>query len=253
MSDEREHLLDELQQRLGYRFRDPALLDRALTHRSYANESNRRDEHGIFDDNERLEYLGDSVWRLAVSELLYLRHPGTGEGGLTQRRRYLVQGGQQTVLGRGLGLGRAGLLRTGKLPPAEARRGEASRLEDAFEALVGALFLDAGYSASLAVLEGWILATDDGFSPAVEPKTQLQEALAAVGLPHPGYATVAEGGPAHEKWFECIALAATREGEPPSEWGRGRGGSKRKAQSLAARGAFEALVEAGVLAEPDGG
>ncbi len=251
MREPRAQLLEVLQDRLGYRFRDPALLERALTHRSWANDGNRRDEHGVFDDNERLEYLGDAVWRMVVAECLYKTHPGADEGVLTKRRRHIVQGGHQTAIGRELGLADPGMMRTGRLPAEEARRGEASRVEDAFEALIGAVFLDAGYDATLALLVPMIEAADASFARSIEPKSSLQEALQGLGLPLPAYATVDEGGPGHVKWFECVVQVVTAPGEAPGEWGRARGGSKKKAQIAAAKVALEALVRAGVLAKPD--
>ncbi len=252
MSEERERQLVQLQERLGHRFGDIGLLERALVHRTYANDRGLRDVHGLHEDNERLEFLGDVVWRLVVSEFLFERYPGASEGVLTKRRKNLVRGGHQVILGRSLGLDGPGLLLAGRMPAAEAQRGEATRLENVFEAVVGAVFLDVGYDTTLALLRALVERADAAYSAAAEPKSLLQEALQARGLPLPAYATVDQGGPDHAKWFECAALVVTRDGAEPAEWGRGRAGSQKKAQLSAAAEAYRALVEAGLI-QPDGG
>jgi ribonuclease-3 len=247
MSDEREHLLDKLQERLGYRFRDRALLQRALVHRSYAHERQLRDDHGVLEDNERLEFLGDGVLYLVLSEFLYARHPGASEGELTKRRRVQVHGEQQTAWGTQLALDDARMLLRGRLPPHEAARGEASRLEDAFEAVVGAIFLDGGLEAARAVLSPLMVEADRSARSLEPPKSRLQEALQAQGLPTPTYPIVADGGPAHDRWFEAAAFCVTTPDGEPREWGRARARSKRQAQTLAAQVAWERLIEAGLV------
>ncbi len=247
MSDVRRELMDRLQEALGYRFEDLSLLERALTHRSYAHERQRRDEHGVLEDLERLEFLGDGVLYLVLSEFLYAAHPEADEGLLTKRRRNQVQGSQQTAWGAALGLDDPRLLLRGRLPADEAARGEASRLEDAFEALLGAVFLDGGLDAARGVLAPLMVAADADPGQLVPPKSRLQEGLQALGLPAPTYPIVDEGGPAHEKWFEAAAMVATQQGEPASEWGRGRAAKKKQAQTIAAERAWERLVAEGVL------
>jgi ribonuclease-3 len=247
MSDARQELLEALQERLGYRFEDPSLLARALTHRSWAHERQRYDDHGVLDDNERLEFLGDGVLYLLVSEYLFEAHPGADEGLLSKRRRLQIRGSQQTAWGGHLGLDDPALLLRGRISDREALRGEASRLEDAFEAVLGAVFLDGGYQAARSVLLPWISSRDARIESLDPPKGRLQEALQARGLPVPAYPVVDEGGPPHERWFEAEAVVVTSKGGEPAAWGRGRARSKRLAQTEAAREAWTRLVEAGLL------
>ncbi len=247
MSDERQQLLEELQERLDYRFRDPALLERALTHRSFASERQRRDEHGVFDDNERLEFLGDGVLYLVASDHFFRSYPAASEGELTKRRRLVVQGAQQTAWGELLKLDDPRLLLRGRLPEHEAARGRDSRLEDAVEAVIGAVFLDGGLEAAQTVLSPWLSAADVDLRSLEPPKNRLQEALVARGLPMPSYPIVADGGPAHDRWFEAAALCVTAAGEEPAEWGRGRARSMRLARNAAAEQALERLSGAGLL------
>lgn len=247
MSDERRELLDALQQRLGYRFGDIALLERALTHRSYAHERQRWDEHGVLEDNERLEFLGDGVLHLVVAEYLYEAHPSDSEGELHRRRRRLVQNTALTQRGRELALDDPRLLLRGRIPENEARRGEARRLEDAVEAVVGAIFLDAGFERTRAVLLSWLRAGDVDLHGGLDPKSRLQEAIQARGLPIPRYALVDAGGPDHERWFESVVNVETEPDAAPVEWGRGRATSKRKAEIAAAVDAWARLIQAGLV------
>lgn len=247
MSEDRQQLLEALQERLGYRFGDLGLLERALSHRSYAAERQRYDEHGVLEDNERLEFLGDGVLYLVVSEYLFGRHPGASEGELTKRRALQVQGSQQTAWGEQLALDDPRMLLRGRLSAAEADRGRASRLEDAFEAILGAVFLDGGFQAAQRVLLPWMRSTDGVVLPPEPPKSRLQEALQAQGLPVPTYPIVDAGGPPHERWFEAVALCVTRAGDEPVEWGRGRAKTKRQAQTIAAQVALVGLLQAGLV------
>jgi ribonuclease III len=247
MSDERCQLLEALQARLGHSFEDIGLLERALTHRSYAHERQRRDQHGVLEDLERLEFLGDGVLYLVLSEYLFRAHPGASEGELTKRRRLQVQGAQQTAWGRELQLDDPRMLLRGRSPEHEAARGEASRLEDAFEAVLGAVFLDGGFEAAKAVLLPLMHRADARSRPLEPPKSLLQEALQARGLPTPEYPIVADGGPAHDRWFEAVAMCVTTSGGEPRELGRARARSKRQAQTGAAESALLRLVEAGLV------
>jgi ribonuclease-3 len=247
MRDERSELLEALQDRLGYRFEEPGLLARALIHRSFAHERQHWDQHGLLEDNERLEFLGDGVLYLAVSEFLFHGHPGADEGQLSKRRRFQIKGSQQAEWGRQLQLDDPRLLLRGRLPPDEEQRGEAKRLEDAFEAVLGAVFLDGGFEAARRVLEPLMRNMDDSLRSLREPKGRLQETLQARGLPLPAYEIVDEGGPAHSKWFEARIVLASAPGEEAIEWGRGRAPSKKRAETAAAREAWNRLIEAGLL------
>ena len=184
--------LDPLQRRLGHRFANPALLLRALTHRSFGA-----------DHNERLEFLGDTVLALAVSELLYERFSGSDEGDLTRVRAHLVR--EDSLHKAALALGLPELLR---LSEGEARGGGAQRpsiLADALEALIGAVFQDGGYAKARALVQslfGEIIQATEAESWTKDAKTELQEWLQARRIAVPSYRIVATRGQAHAQTFE---------------------------------------------------
>jgi len=221
-----EHRVEALQQRTGYRFKDPALLSRALTHRSYGT-----------DHNERLEFLGDAVLSLVISSLLYQRFGGSDEGDLTRVRAHLVR--EDSLHRMALQLGLPEILRLGE---GEARGGGARRasiLADALEALIGATFLDGGFEAASGVVEGLfgeIIETTDLSSWSKDPKTELQEWLQGRKLPVPVYRIRATRGQAHAQTFEveCSVPALNL-----MESGEGR--SRRAAEQEAARRMLDAL------------
>jgi len=211
--------LQTLQRRLGHRFADPALLRRALTHRSFGAEH-----------NERLEFLGDAVLSLGVSALLYERFSGSAEGDLTRVRAHLVR--EDSLHKAGLALGLPEVLR---LSDGEARGGGAQRpsiLADATEALIGAVFLDGGFAAAQHVVQrlfGEVIQATEADSWRKDAKTELQEWLQARRLPVPTYRILATRGQAHAQTFEveCAvpALSLSR---------RGEGRSRRAAEQQAA-------------------
>lgn len=202
--------LAALQQRIGHRFADSGLLQRALTHRSYGA-----------DHNERLEFLGDAVLSLVVSSLLFDRLGSSDEGDLTRVRAHLVR--EDSLHRIALQLGLPELLRLGE---GEARGGGALRasiLADALEALLGATFLDGGFDAARGLVKnlfGGIIETTDIASWAKDAKTELQEWLQARRLPVPVYRIMATRGQAHDQTFEveCAvpALGLTEAGEGKS-------------------------------------
>jgi ribonuclease III len=218
--------LDALQQRLGYRFTQPALLTRALTHRSAGA-----------DHNERLEFLGDAVLQTAVSALLYERFAGSDEGDLTRVRAHLVR--EDSLHRLALALGLPEVLR---LSEGEARGGGAQRpsiLADALEALIGAAYLDGGFAPAQAMVRnlfGETIATTEVDSWSKDAKTELQEWLQARKLSVPSYRIVATRGQAHAQTFDvqCVvaALGLTEHGE---------GKSRRIAEQEAARRMLSAL------------
>jgi len=218
--------LEALQRRIGHRFTDPRLLARALTHRSFGA-----------DHNERLEFLGDAVLSLAVSHLLFERFGGSDEGDLTRVRAHLVR--EDSLHKMALQLGLPDVLNLGE---GEARGGGAQRasiLADALEALIGATFLDGGFDAARALVQGLfgeVIATTDVASWSKDAKTELQEWLQARRLPVPAYRIVATRGEAHAQTFEveCAvpALSLTETGE---------GRSRRVAEQKAARRMLDAL------------
>ncbi len=218
--------LQSLQQRIGYAFRDPSLLTRALTHRSFGA-----------DHNERLEFLGDAVLSLAISGLLFERFAGSDEGDLTRVRAHLVR--EDSLHRVALQLGLPDTLNLGE---GEARGGGAQRasiLADALEAVLGAAFLDGGFDAAKALVQGLfgeVIVTTDIASWSKDAKTELQEWLQARRLPVPAYRISATRGQAHAQTFdvECAvpALNLTESGE---------GRSRRVAEQEAARRMLDAL------------
>ena len=218
--------LDELQQRLGHRYADERLVARALTHRSYGAEH-----------NERLEFLGDAVLNLAVSDLLYERFAGSDEGDLTRVRAHLVR--EDSLHRVALTLGLPGVLR---LSEGEARGGGAQRpsiLADAVEALIGAAFLDGGFAAAREVtrrLFGELILSTETDNWRKDAKTELQEWLQARRLPVPAYRIAATRGEKHAQTFEVeCAVEALGLAE------RGEGRSRRAAEQEAARRLLEKL------------
>jgi ribonuclease-3 len=218
--------LAALQLRLGHRFAQEGLLERALRHRSYGA-----------DHNERLEFLGDAVLSLAISSLLFDRFAGSDEGDLTRIRAHLVR--EDSLHRVALSLGLPEVLR---LSEGEARGGGAQRvsiLADALEAVIGATFLDGGFDAARALVQrmfGEIIATTEIGNWSKDAKTELQEWLQARRLPVPIYRISATRGQAHAQTFEveCSvpALSLTQQGE---------GRSRRLAEQEAARRMLDAL------------
>jgi len=211
--------LEALQHRLGHRFGDPRLLQRALVHRSFSAEH-----------NERLEFLGDAVLALAVSSLLYARFAGSDEGDLTRVRAHLVR--EDSLHRAALALGLPEVLR---LSDGEARGGGAQRasiLADAVEALIGAIYLDGGLGAAARLVEalfGELIAGTEADSFGKDAKTELQEWLQARKLPVPAYRIVATTGQAHAQSFEVECAVAVL---GLAETGQGR--SRRAAEQQAA-------------------
>jgi ribonuclease-3 len=211
---------DALQQRLGYRFSQPRLLTRALTHRSFGA-----------DHNERLEFLGDAVLQTAVSALLYERFAGSDEGDLTRVRAHLVR--EDSLHRAALALGLPDVLR---LSEGEARGGGAGRpsiLADAVEAVIGAVFLDGGFEPAQALVRlvfGEVIATTELDRWSKDAKTELQEWLQARKLPVPAYSITATRGQAHAQTFEVECAVA-----PLGLAEQGEGRSRRAAEQEAAR------------------
>ena len=218
----------ELQQRLGYTFRDENLLRLALTHPSVAHEQNTPAPH-----NQRLEFLGDSVLGLVLSRELYEKFPEVDEGALTKARAKLVNASSFAVHGRALGLGTHLFLSKGEGNTGGRER--ASTLADAFESLLGAVFLDGGFDAAREfVLREFAADLNTLAEPAgiENPKGELQELLQSSSLTAPEYQLISASGADHDRDFEC---AVSHEG---AELARGRGKSKKAAESDAALAAL---------------
>ena len=214
-------------------FADIGLLERALVHDSFLAEF-----PGVFEEsNERLEFLGDSVLDLVVAEELTRRYPGRPEGALTQMRASLVDKVALAGVGRRLGLGEWLVMGKGETEIGGAER--ESNLANAFEALLGALFLDGGYEAarefSLCVMRDELDAVADMESPPRHPKSLLHEAAMERGFQPPVYEEVDRLGPDHAPTFVAQAIL---NGRP---MGRGEGGSKQAAEAEAAREAIRNL------------
>ena len=212
---------DALLKKLSYRFRDPALLDSALTHRSAG---------GL--NNERLEFLGDAVLGLVIAEDLYKRYPDAREGQLSRLRASLVRKQTLAELARGLDLGEYLRLGSGELKSGGYRRD--SILADALEAIFGAVYLDSGFAACAALIQGLYAdrlgALPDEPVAIKDPKTLLQEHLQGRRLELPEYSVVAIRGTAHNQVFdvECRVEAIDRSA-------RGSGSSRRRAEQQAAQ------------------
>ena len=220
-------------QAFGYTFREPAWLQQALTHRSYVFE---QAEVGPADDNERLEFLGDAVVQLAVSDLLFGRFPDRREGELTRLRAQLVRQDTLASAARSEGLGER--LRLGKAARSEGLQGQARVLAAAFEAVVGAIFMDGGWeSARQAVrraLEPYLARLA---SPGeANPKGTLQELLARWGRPAPQYRLTRVEGEPHRRRFCAEVLVEGR------VVGTGTGTSRKRAEQEAARMALRTLT-----------
>lgn len=220
--------LEALQQRLQHPFADARLLNQALTHRSFSS-----------DHNERLEFLGDSVLNLAVSRLLFMRLTDLPEGDLSRVRANLVK--QDTLHRLALDLSLPGLIRLGEGELRSGGQRRPSILADALEALIGAVFLDAGYAAAEALVTRLFEKVD--ITPTMsaatkDPKTQLQEWLQARRHQLPIYRVVGTLGAAHQQTFDV-------ECEVP-ELGlceRGIGGSRRAGEQAAAQALLQVLSE----------
>ncbi len=220
------HILEE---RLGYTFHDSALLEQALTHPSVAHEKQR-----YHVDNQRLEFLGDAVLQLVITEYLYAKFPKEPEGPLTKLRARLVSRDALKAQAQALDLGRHLIMGRGE--EASGGRTRTSSLADAFEALIGAIYLDSDFvrtrefilremeTALASVLEEPV---------DVNPKGQLQEILQGISMRGPTYDILSATGPEHAKTF---VVEAHWEGEM---LGRGTGQSKQAAEIAAAVDALE--------------
>lgn len=227
-----------LEERIGYTFRQPELLERALTHPSWLQEQNLPPVHS----NQRLEFLGDAVINLTVSELLYERFPGEPEGFLTRQRASLVKGPVLVRLAGELNLD--AFIRKGKSEINAGLRGHRSRMEDALEALFGAVFLDGGLEAARAL--GDLLYAD--FEQLLEAgaedhnaKGRFQEFIQESGgnTGQFSYELAEVSGPDHDRRF---GVELHYEGRVV---GRGQGRTRKAAENMAAREALEQLRPTG--------
>ena len=226
--------LDEFQQGLGHVFADGDLLRQALTHASYGHEKRQRTP-----DNQRLEFLGDAVLQLAVTEELYRRFPELPEGRLTVLRAQLVNRHHLQALAQALGLGEHLVLGRGEENSRGRERG--SILADAMEAVIGAVYAEAGWDIAHAIILRLLepslaaITEESDAAQAANPKGSLQEKLQAEGEQPPVYKCISETGPAHARLYEVVVEWQGR------ELGRGAGASKKEAETRAAQAALTGL------------
>jgi ribonuclease-3 len=217
---------DRLVRALGHDFTKPELLVQALTHRSYGSPH-----------NERLEFLGDAILNCIVATLLFHRFPSIREGELSRQRANLVKQDTLAEIAMTLNLGDYLRLGEGELKSGGFRR--PSILADSLEAILGAVYLDAGFSTAMAVVESLYGNRLDMVDPKLsskDPKTELQEHLQARRLPLPQYNLLATRGDAHAQEFEVECLIPNL-----SITTRGTGSSRRHAEQAAARSAIDCL------------
>lgn len=237
------HTISQIEAVLGHSFRERELLRRALTHSSHANEAGE----GVRRDNELLEFLGDAVLGLVVSQSLFERFPERREGELSKLRahlvsaRHLAQVAHKLELGEYLELGRG-----------EARSGGRSKpaiLVDALEAVIAALYLEAGLAQVRDFVQHCVidpelerLTRGPGQFAITDYKSALQESVQAMGKPQPKYILASESGPDHRKTFTVeLQLRSAGRGSQPEFVTRAEGESKKSAEQLAARQALEHL------------
>ena len=215
-----------IETKLGYRFKDAAIIERALTHASVRGGKTER------GDNERLEFIGDRVLGLAIAEVLNGQFPEATEGELARRYNRLVRGEACARVARDIDLG-AHLI----LSDSEADSGGREKttiLADAIEALLGAVFLDGGFEKARAVVRKlWQEPSDSGLEAAVDAKSELQEWAQGMGLALPKYTVVSRKGPDHAPHFTA---EVTITGRAPAQ---GEGASKRIAEQEAASALLE--------------
>lgn len=224
----------ELEKKLGYRFRTRSILESALTHRSFRHET-----PGIECDNQRLEFLGDAVLGLVTAGWLYEKCPDLAEGDLTKRRATITSSAALAAVGRALDLGEQ--MRLGRGEHKSGGKHRDRMLEDAVEAVLGAVYLDGGLKAVGRVFEHCLLPrmlSAQGHPEGENPKGDLLELCQRLKLGAPVYAIAAEEGPLHSREFRIEVHVA---GEVR---GRGCGRNKKTAEQEAALNAIHALCAA---------
>lgn len=230
-----EDPLARVQEAIGYVFEDVALLSDALTHRSFLNER----PNLARCDNERMEFLGDAILNLAASALLWRQYPAASEGELTRRRADLVCESSLATIARVLSLGE--VLRLGRGEEKSGGRDKPRLLASALEALVAAVYLDAGEQEAISVARALLAPYVDAIQPGeTDYKSRLQELLQARTKSPPIYALLGTDGPDHDRLFHVEVRLGER------RLGRGSGRSKVGAEMLAAKHAL-ADIELGTI------
>ena len=221
--------LDNLQLALGYKFRNPKFLKQALTHKSYAYEN----QLSPSASNERLEFLGDAVLELGVSDCLFTLYPNMPEGKLTQSRASLVCESTLATLARDFSLGTYLLLGNGE--DQSGGREKPSLLADVFEALLGAVYLDGGAEAARNLVVHLFTPLATNLPQQRDAKSTLQEILQKKSGETAAYNTINQIGPPHER---CFVVHVTHQGRILAQ---GSGRSKKEAEQNAAEAALEKM------------
>ncbi|WP_309087060.1 ribonuclease III [Domibacillus sp.] len=232
-SERKNKEFKEFQEKMGTHFQNESLLKQAFTHSSYVNEHRRKP----YEDNERLEFLGDAVLELTVSQFLYKTYPVMSEGELTKLRAAVVCEPSLVTFANELEFGRLILL--GKGEEMTGGRMRPALLADVFEAYIGALYLDQGMEAVIPFLEKIVFPkiSAGAFSHVMDFKSQLQEFVQRELKGSPSYRILEEKGPAHNKEFITeVSLNGT-------VLGTGSGRSKKEAEQFAARMALEQVKQ----------
>ncbi len=232
MTKEERHQIKKLEKTIGYSFKKKEMLRRALTHKSYAHEQNWAPE----EQNERLEFLGDAVLELAVSELLMERYPSFSEGDLSKLRASIVNEKQLADFAKKFEVG--GYLYLGRGEEQTSGREKTSLLADAYEAILGGIYLDRGFKQAVQVIRDHyskLLGTKPPEDFFQDHKTELQERCQSLFRAIPRYKLVAERGPDHDKTF-LVEIYIRNE-----LMGAGTGHNKKEAEQLAAKEALEKL------------
>jgi ribonuclease III len=230
--------LAKLETSLGHRFERPELLERAVTHRSWAHERLKRESEEKIRgaENELLEFIGDSVLGLAIAEQLYAKNPNAAEGDLTLMKHRLVSTTTLASIGESLELG--SYLRLGRGEEASGGREKTQLLANVLEAVIGAIFIDSGYIAARSFVSRIFADELRSVTPksSVDYKTLLQERLQAKKLSAPTYTLVRSEGQPHDRTFHVEAVWA--EGKAA-----GSGRSIKAAEMMAASEALRAIDE----------
>ena len=232
MNEERKHDLEEFQEIIGVKFKNPRLLDAALTHSSYANQYGLSYNH----HNERLEFLGDSVLSIVISEYLYKKYKTKPEGKLTRIRAAIVCEGSLAETARKISINR--YIRIGKGEELSGGRHKDSMLADACEAVIAAIYMDHGFEEARSFITGFMQEIIDESGREKnnhDYKTALQEKVQRLVLGDIKYEVTGDWGPDHEKTFQVEVSVGDR------VLGCGQGRSKKEAQQSAAREALKEL------------
>lgn len=230
---------EALQKNIEYKFKSAELIETAMTHKSYFFENQTKSQ----SHNEKLEFLGDAVLDLVLSELLMEKFPTDGEGSLSKKRASLVN---ETVLNEvAVGMSLATYLRLGKGELNSGGQSKPRLLSSAYEALIGALFLDGGFDVAKRIARNHFLPVLAKINPdedyTADYKTRLQEKVQAILKEAPIYEVVKESGPAHERMFE-VQLSVQGK-----VWANGEGRSKKQAEQMAAKSALDNLHESKLI------